>query len=180
MRAAASFMAVSASRSCAALSVRVPPSRLHATAASPSSTRRTPIPRRGSMLASSRAHRTVSTEMEIGRRRRYRLFRGHRPETAVAGALRGGDPARSGDLGEDRGPVGRRALVRLVVDPVQAEARHEAEHPFEVVHQAPMVVAAYVDAVVERMLDLLERAHDVLGAPRARLGGETRFADGQR
>src|SRR5205807_1659392 len=99
---------------------------------------------------------------------------------AVAAALLahgGGQEARAGDGGEGVGAGRRGARVAVQVDAVEPELRAVAFGPLEVVHQAPVVVAAHVDAARTRAIDLLEDAHDVLGAPLADLGREAGFGD---
>src|SRR5688572_891370 len=94
--------------------------------------------------------------------------------------LRTGDGTRAGDRAEQRGPLGGDALVRVVVDVKEAEARPEALGPLEVVVEAPVIVPAYVEAFRPCQGYLLERSHDVLRATRADLGGDARLADDHR
>src|SRR5439155_3770797 len=87
---------------------------------------------------------------------------GHLAGAAVLAPLGGGERARAGDGAEHVGAARGRARVAVgAIDAVEPELRAEPFGPLEVVHQAPVVVAAHVGAAGARALDLLERAHHV-------------------
>ncbi len=100
----------------------------------------------------------------------------------MACAQRGAEAASAGDLAKHvhrRGGLPREAVSIEVKEP---ELRLEAEVPFEVVDQRPVVIATHVGALAARAGDLLERAHHDLRSPRPALGRDAVLGhhDGQR
>ena len=107
--------------------------------------------------------RMARTGVIGGRRHPDHLARAHRgPRGAARARSPGADPVgrrlRRSAVGPGHGPEPRGAglgvaLEGLAVHRHQAEGRAVAQHPLEVVEQAPVEVAADVDAVVEAAPD---------------------------